>query len=218
MEFSKPRIDVGLSTDNIEPMLQFWQSEAGVPLDEVQSPREGHTQYRHDALGSWVKINHFVGPLANKPPCGYLELLIARDDQPRSLVDPDGNRVSIVTPGTHGVQQIGLRIGVRSLDDHRRLYHEAFGLPDEPYSGGAAFRAGESLLLIEERADAPIDASFGGKGWRLLTFQVKSVDIEFAAAIGAGCQSALAPVTHGPIRIALMRDPDGNMIELQTRN
>jgi lactoylglutathione lyase len=217
MDFMKPRIDVGLSTNNIEPMLRFWQGEAGVPLDHAQAIRDGHTQHRHDALGSWVKINHFTAPISDKPPSGYLELLIARDGPVRRLTDPDGNRVSLVPPGTHGVEQVALRIGVRDLERHARFYREGFELEDVPYANGSAFRAGESLLLLEERPDAPADATFEGKGWRLLTFQVTSVDQEYDRAMKAGAREILAPATRGPIRIALLRDPDGNTIELMRR-
>jgi lactoylglutathione lyase len=218
MNFMKPYIDVGLSTNDIEPVLRFWQGEAGVPLDNAQAIREGHTQHRHDALGSWVKINHFTAPIKERPPSGYLELLIAREGGDRTLTDPDGNRVSLVRPGTHGVRQVGLRIGVRNLEDHARFYRDGFGLAEEPYERGVAIRAGESLLMLEERDDAPADASFEGKGWRLLTFQVASVDEEHARAMAAGAREILAPATRGPIRIALLRDPDGNTIELMRRD
>ena len=35
MQLAKPRIDIGLSTNDLEPMLAFWQGEAGIPLDHV---------------------------------------------------------------------------------------------------------------------------------------------------------------------------------------
>jgi lactoylglutathione lyase len=199
-------------------MLRFWQGEAGTPLDHAQQIREGHTQHRHDALGSWVKINHFTTPIPEKPPSGYHEVLIASEGPLRSLVDPDGNRVSLVAAGTHGVRQIGLRMHVRSIAAHQRFFRDGFGLLEEPHAEGVAFRAGESLLLVEERPDAVADSSFEGKGWRLLTFQVQSVDEEFARAMSAGGQRIWAPITRGPIRIALLRDPDGNTIELMHRD
>lgn len=44
------------------------------------------------------------------------------------------------------------------------------------------------------------------------------MDAEHAAVVAAGGQEALAPVTLGTTaRISLVRDPDGNFIELSQR-
>jgi predicted enzyme related to lactoylglutathione lyase len=218
MDLAKPRLDIGLSTNKIQPVVAFWQNEAGVPFDHLLPIRKGQDQHRHDALGSVVKINHFTSPLKETPPSGYLELLIAREGKPRALSDPDGNKVSIVAPGTFGVRQIGVRLGVRDLEAHRRFYRDAFGFEEERYEPGAAFRAGESMLLLEQRADAPSDASFDGTGWRYITFQVFKVDTEHNRVLAAGGREAMPPTTLGEIaRISMVRDPDGNWIELSQR-
>jgi catechol 2,3-dioxygenase-like lactoylglutathione lyase family enzyme len=217
MQLAKPRIDIGLATNDLEPMLAFWQGEAGVPLDHVLPIRRGQDQHRHDVLGSVLKINHHVAPLPPNPPSGYRELLIAREGltAPRSLADPEGNRVSLVPPGHEGVGQIGVRIGVRDLGAHRRFYSEALGLPEER---PGVFRAGESLVLLEADPSAPADAQMQGPGWRYITFQVFKVDEEHAAVLAKGGREALAPVTLGTTaRISMVRDPDGNWIELSQR-
>jgi len=97
MDLAKPRIDFGLTTTNLEPMLRFWQDEVGLPLDHVLPIRRGHDQHRHDALGSVIKINHTEGPLPEGPPSGYRELLIAREGlaDPKPMIDPDGNRIEL---------------------------------------------------------------------------------------------------------------------------
>ena len=217
MKLAKPRIDVGLSTNSIQPLLAFWQGEAGARFDHVLPIRRGHHQHRHDVCGSVLKLNHHQAPLPAAAPCGYRELLIAREGlaEPRALADPEGNRVSLVPPGTEGVDQIGVRIAVRDLAAHRRFYGEALGLPEER---SGAFRAGESLVLLEESADAPADAQMQGSGWRYITFQVFRVDEEHAAVLARGGREALAPVTLGATaRISMVRDPDGNWIELSQR-
>lgn len=217
MQLAKPRLDIGLATNRLEPMLAFWQDEAGVPFDHLLPIRKGHDQHRHDALGSVLKINHHTAPLPENTPSGYLELLIARDGlaRPRSLADPDGNRVSLVPPGHDGVGQIGVRMGVRDLDVHRRFYGEALGLPEvRP----GMFQAGESLVLLEADPSAPTDAQMQGAGWRYITFQVFKVDDEHAAVLARGGREALAPLTLGSTaRISMVRDPDGNWIELSQR-
>ncbi|HEY4986529.1 MAG TPA: VOC family protein [Bradyrhizobium sp.] len=215
MKLAKPRVDIGLNTNNLEAMLAFWQGEAGVAFDHVLPIRRGMKQHRHDANGSVLKINAHHEPLPDTAPAGYTELLIAREGVTRSLHDPDGNAVTLVPPGTNGISQIGIRLKVRDLAAHRRFYAEALGLSEE---APGAFRAGETLLLLEQSTDAPSDAEMDGKGWRYITFQVFKTDDEYARILEHGGRAALAPTTLGTTaRIAMVRDPDGNWIEISRR-
>ena len=182
--------------------------------------RRGQNQHRHDALGSVVKINHHADPLPAAPPSGYRELIIAQPGRtaPLSLQDPDGNRVCLVPSGHDGVRQIGIRLAVRDLDAHRRFYRDALGLAEEARPSGAAFRAGETLLVLEQDRHASLDAGIRGKGWRYITFQVFRVDEVHAEVLAAGGREARAPVTLGTTaRISMVLDPDGNWIELSQR-
>ncbi|HEX7760163.1 MAG TPA: VOC family protein [Caulobacteraceae bacterium] len=220
MDLAKPQVDIGLSTNNIEPMLRFWQDQAGIPFDHLLPIRRGLNQHRHDALGSVLKINHHEAPLPDSPPCGYRELLVAREglSEPHALTDPEGNRVTLVPSGYQGVIQIGVRLAVRDLGVHRKFYGQALGLVEEPYAKGAAFRAGETIIFLEQADDAPSDAVMQGKGWRYITFQVFKVDAEHARVLECGGREAMAPVTLGTTaRISMVRDPDGNWIELSQR-
>lgn len=218
MQLAKPRMDVGLSSNNAEALLPYWQHDIGVPYDHLLKIKRGQQQHRHNVLGSVLKINSFLEPLPDADPSGYRELIIARGDKPQQFLDPDGNAVLLVKPGTFGVTQIGLCVVVRKLEAHRRFYREAFGFPEKPYAKGAAFQAGESMILLEEGDDAPGNAAYEGRGWRYITFQVFKVDEEHARVLHAGGREALAPVTLGQTaRISMVRDPDGNWIELSQR-
>ncbi len=221
MDLAKPRIDVGLATNALEPVLSFWQVEAGIPFDHLLKIRRGQDQHRHDANGSVLKINHHADLLPDTPPSGYRELIVARPGLTleRRLTDPDGARLVLVPPGMAGVSQIGVRMAVRSLEAHRAFYRDALGLPEEPTNAaGVAFRAGQSLILLDEARDAPVDAQMAGRGWRYITFQVFKVDEEHARVLVAGGREAVAPVTLGvTARISMVRDPDGNWIELSQR-
>jgi catechol 2,3-dioxygenase-like lactoylglutathione lyase family enzyme len=221
MDLAKPRMDFGLSTNNLGPMLAFWQGEVGLPFDHLLKIRRGQDQHRHDALGSVIKINHLAEPLPEGPPSGYRELYLAREGlaEPKPMVDPDGNKVTLVPPGWRGVGQIGVRLAVRSLAAHRRFYTEALGLTEAPWDGGAAFRAAESLLIVEESDDAPTPGvRTGGKGWGYITFQIFKVDQEHAFVLAHGGGEGLAPLTLGETaRISMVTDPDGNRIELSQR-
>jgi lactoylglutathione lyase len=217
MRLAKPQMDVGLSTNRIEPLLRFWQDEAGVAFDHVLRIRRGQDQHRHDIGGSVLKLNAHAEPLPNAPPSGYRELLIAREGlrERRRMADPDGNLVSLVGVGEDGVTQIAVRLAVRDLDAHRRFYGETLGLPE---ARPGAFQAGESLIILEPSVSAPADAQIRGTGWRYITFQVFEVDSEYAAALERGAHGAVEPVTLGTTaRIAMIRDPDGNWIELSQR-
>lgn len=220
MQLAKPRVDIGLNTNNIEPMLAFWQNEVGLPFDHVLPIQKGMKQHRHDALGSVVKINHYEAPLPDVPPSGYVELLIAREGliAAKAMSDPEGNKVTLLPPGTLGIRQIGIRLKVRDVAKHRKFYSDALGLDETSFENGAAFRAGETLLLLEQAADAPADATIQGKGWRYITFQVFKVDEEHPRILGHGGREAMKPTTLGTTaRISMVRDPDGNWIEISQR-
>lgn len=223
MKLAKPRIDIGFATNHAPAALAFWQNEIGLPFDHTQPIRRGYKQHRHDLCGSVLKINQVYEPLPDNPPSGYRELLIARDGITTALpmIDPEGNRVSLVPKGTYGIARIGIRLRVRDVEAHRRFYAEALGLlqgeaaaPD----GAMTFLAGDTVLIVEPAADAPHDATIEGRGWRYITFQVSEVDREHAHVLAHGGREARAPVTLGTTaRISMVRDPDGNWIELSQR-
>src|SRR4029079_16584610 len=118
-----------------------------------------------------LKINQLYEPLPDSPPSGYRELLIARDGigAPQPMTDPEGNRVSLVPKGMFGIERIGIRLGVRDVEAHRRFYMEALALPQGPSAAAVmTFLAGDTVLIVEAAADAPDDADFDGKGWRYI--------------------------------------------------
>jgi catechol 2,3-dioxygenase-like lactoylglutathione lyase family enzyme len=220
MQLAKNVIDVGLSTNNLEPMLRFWQQDVAVRFDHVLPVRRGQKQYRHDEQGSVIKLNHHEMPLPEAAPSGYRELMIAREglQKPRRMVDPDGNRVQLVPPGHEGVAQLAVSMGVRSLSEHRRFYGDILGFAEQSWSGGPAFRLGDSLLLLEEDGAATVDPVRQAAGWRYITLQIADIDAVHGELRSKGVREGLAPVTLGDVaRISMILDPDGNWIELSRR-
>ena len=220
MQLAKNVIDLGLSTNRLEPMLRFWQQDAGLRFDHVQPVRRGQKQYRHDALGSVIKLNHHFEPLPDAAPSGYRELVIAREGvkASRAMTDPDGNRVRLVPPGYDGVTQIAVAMAVRSLNAHRRFYGDVLGFAEQSWPNGAAFRLGESLVCLEEDTTATVDPVRGARGWRYITLQVADIDAVHQELRAKGVREGLAPVTLGEVaRISMILDPDGNWIELSRR-
>jgi catechol 2,3-dioxygenase-like lactoylglutathione lyase family enzyme len=220
MQLAKSVIDVGLSTNNLEPMLRFWQQDVATRFDHVLPIRRGQKQYRHDEQGSVIKLNHHVEPLPEAAPSGYRELIIARGglQTPRRMVDPDGNRVQLVPRGYDGVGQLGVVMGVRSLREHRKFFGDVLGFAEQSWSGGTAFRLGDSLLLLEEDGEATVDPVRQARGWRYITLQVADIDAVHGELRREGVREGLAPITLGDVaRISMILDPDGNWIELSRR-
>jgi catechol 2,3-dioxygenase-like lactoylglutathione lyase family enzyme len=213
MQLAKPVIDVGLSTNNLEPMLRFWQQDAGIRFDHVLPVRRGQKQYRHDEQGSVVKINHHLDSLPQAAPSGYRELVIGRESlrESQAMVDPDGNRVRLVPKGEDGVTQLAVAMGVRSLDEHRGFYGGILGFVEQSWSRGPAF------LLQEDRA-ATVDPVRQASGWRYITLQIADIDAVHDELRSKGEREGFAPVTLGDVaRISMILDPDGNWIELSRR-
>jgi catechol 2,3-dioxygenase-like lactoylglutathione lyase family enzyme len=220
MQLAKNVIDIGLSTNNLEPMLRFWQQDAAVRFDHVLPVRRGQKQYRHDEQGSVIKLNHHAEPLPEAAPSGYRELIIAREGlkTTRRMVDPDGNRVQLVPRGYDGVSQIAIAMGVRSLVAHQKFYGAVLGFAEQPWPNGAAFRLGDSLVLLEEDRAATVDPVRQARGWRYITLQVTDIDAVHDELRSKGVRERLAPVTLGDVaRISMILDPDGNWIELSRR-
>jgi hypothetical protein len=44
MELAKPQVDIGLSTNNLDGMLAFWQQTVGLRFDHALPVRRGQTQ------------------------------------------------------------------------------------------------------------------------------------------------------------------------------
>ena len=222
MNLSKPRVDIGLNTNNLDAMLEFWHGEVGLPFDHVLPIRRGVKQHRLDANGSVLKINHHEAPLPDRPPSGYDRLLIVRNDisKEKRLTDPDGNDVRLIPRfNSDGLAQIGIHLSVRDLAAHVKFYKEAFGMEfAREFTTDAGLQIGETAFWLDQSKNAPSDAGIEGKGFRYITFQVFKCDEEHARVLAHGGREAMAPTTLGTTaRISMVRDPDGNWIEISQR-
>ena len=217
MELAKDHIDVGLLTDRLDPMLDFWQRTVGLPFEETLPLGKGLRQHRHGMNGSVFKLNHAREPLPADPGTGYRELCIARRDvgRRRGLIDPDGNRVVLLPRGEDGVEGIAVHLAVRDEAAFHDFYGRALGLER---AGDRSYRCGDSLLAFAAERGAPSDPPWVGRGYRYLTIQVRDVDAEHAGVLERGGREGRPPITIGTLaRISFVRDPDGNWIELSQR-
>ena len=217
MDLAKQHIDLGLFTNNTEPMLRFWQEEVGLPFEETLPLGAGVRQHRHGMNGSVLKLNSVRDPMQPRPPAGYRALLIARDGitAPTELVDPDGNRIVLVPRGHDGVTGICVRLAVRDELAAQRFFSDALGLAP---AGANAYRCGDSLVTFAADASAVAVGPMTAQGYRYITVQVRDIDAEHAGIVARGGAEGRPPVTLGTTaRISFVRDPDGNWIEISQR-
>ncbi len=217
MRLAKNHIDIGLHTNRLQPMLQFWQETVGLPFEEVLALGGGSRQHRHGLNGSVFKLNEPREGLDPAPAGGYRELLIAREgiDAPLQLTDPDGNQVTIVPPGHEGVTGIGIRMAVRDEAAFHRFYRDQLGLEA---AGERAYRWGDTVMSFAASRDAIRAETMRAPGYRYITVQVWDVDGVHSDLTGRGVEELRTPVTLGGVaRISFIADPDGNAIEVSQR-
>ncbi len=217
MKLAKNFIDIGLQTNQRDPMLAFWQNEVGLPYEELLKVGGGTHQHRHTLNGSVFKLNHVREPLPADDPTGYTTLYIAREGTttPVDLEDPDGNRVVLVPPGHLGITHIGLQMKVSSLARFQQFYEDVLQIEA---LGDNAYRWGTTILFLDEDPTHQPVGQMRGLGYRYITVQVWKVDAEHAGVLARGGTEGRAPATLGSTaRISFITDPDNNWIEVSQR-
>lgn len=214
---SKPCLDIGYFTNRPRELLTFWRDEMGLVVEQPVPYNETLVQYRHALHDSVLKINTARANLPEGVPGGYRELYVARADvvAPRTLQDPDGNRVTLVPPGHRGITGVALRLGVRDVARARHFYGTVMAYPA---LGADCYAAGGSLLFLEHDAGAAPAGHWVNLGLRYVTLHVKRVDASFDAFVAAGAAIGERPYSIGRVaRISFVRDMDGNWIEVAQR-
>jgi lactoylglutathione lyase len=218
MRLAKPHIDIGLFTNNGEAMLRFWQDVVGLEFEETLAVGGGALQHRHAMNGSVFKLNVVRDPLpSDAAPSGYQELYIAQEGlaEHQSLVDPDGNRVTLVPLSEQWLHGIAVRLHVRDASEFHRFLGEAMQFEA---AGSHAYQCGDSIVLFDEVADLQPVGPMRAAGYRYLTVQVWDADAEYRGIIERGGGPGREPVTLGATaRFGFVRDPDGNWIEISQR-
>ena len=229
MDLAKQSVDVGIFTNNLEAMQEFYGKTIGLPFESVLPVGGGIKQYRYLANGSVIKLMHTTEPLSRRHPGGYETIMIASSTVkiPRFLPDPDHNNVELIPTGHDDVTQIEIRVGVNDPEVFANFYTKALGAT--PISDHR-FKVGDTIIAVFHQSEVKkppampfanaLEAVKGmaGLGIRYITLGVKDCDTSFTALKGAGATVALAPVNFGTVaRIAFVRDPDGNFIELAQR-
>ena len=217
MDLAKNHLDIGLFSTKRDEQLAFWQGPVGLPYDHMGKLGGGMQQHRHHVNGSILKMNHARGALPDSPPSGIVELLIAREgiDAPRHLIDPDGNRVTLVPRGCEGVEGIGIVLRVANRDATDRFYRHAMQF-DSPRQG--VYRCGDSLVIVGEEGKVERSTEWRAPGYRYMTVQIKDCVAEHAGILARGGEEGQpAKILGDTVRFSFVRDPDGNHIEVSQR-
>jgi len=229
-ELAKDALDVGLFTNNLEPMLEFWQRNVGLGFDHLLKVGGGVHQHRHDHAGSVFKLNSIRDTLAPAPANGLCRLWVALANQkePQEVSDPDGNAVVKVPVNHCGIEQWAIEVAVGSVAEFRTFYEQGLGLPREENAAfDCAVRCGRSLI-VGQVDDALAREAFAEShlrtaemrtlGYRYTTIQVRKVDAVHASVIASGALEGRPPATLGTTaRISFVRDLRGNWMELSQR-
>jgi predicted enzyme related to lactoylglutathione lyase len=212
---AKSLFDVALNTVDPEAHRAFWQGEINLPFNERLTIGKNAYQDRYDLGDAVLKVCSYP----SIPPTtlsGYRELIIARRGAGcREYITPDGGRVSLVEPGMFGVDHIGLRMVVRDRTAHQRFFEVALGFEADA-SGDVLI--GDGRLVLEERSDLPSDSGIVGTSWRCMTIQIYDLAAVHDRASMNGARVAVPPSRFGDLALySMIRDPDGNWIELSQR-
>lgn len=216
MKLAKPSLDVGLFTNNIEPMLRFYQDEVGLPFEELLPTGGGARQHRHGLNGSVLKINESREPVITGAPTGYSRLTIVteRVKAATDTTDPDGNQLRLLPPAG-AARWIEIDVSLADADAGRKYYAQALGFED---AGGDTFRCGTTLIHLVHRPQQPPTGDLRASGFRYLTVQVWDADAEYSHAVAHGGTGAMPPRTSGAVaRFGFVRDPGGNWLEISQR-
>lgn len=213
LELVKPALDVGLYTNRIDEVRTFYEASVGLTYNHLLKAGGGVHQHRVD-IGTVgvLKLNDARNELT-ETPTGYIGLAVV-GDSPRSLTDPDGLAVEVVTalPGDTVV-----RVTVASADpaEHRRWFVDGLGAS---VVDDGLYAIGETLVEVQEVADQPQAGPLMSRGFRYLTVQVADVVAEHDRLVGMGFTEAVKPVRLGEVAaISFVRDPGGNPLEISQR-
>ncbi len=118
---------------------------------------------------------------------------------------------------------IDLGIVIRDVEACRRFYGEELGFPFEGEMAMAGstmyrYRIGTTILKLVKPDQDPPEAPVGMRaqsGLRYFTISVNDLDAAVAALREQGHEFSVPPREIRPrVRIAILPDPDGNMVEL----
>ena len=153
MNLAKPYIDVGLYCRDREAVTAFWQQEVGLAFESLLKLGGGAQQWRHDLSGSILKINHQRDGLLDAVASGYDGIVVADEtvDEPVTMTDPEGNRVTLVQPGFEGIDQIAVEMAVADPALHATFMRRVLGCQE---ISSRHLKWGETSFYLSQKRDS----------------------------------------------------------------
>ena len=215
-KLSKDALDIGFFTANLDDTLAFWNKELGLLSDEPVPFNDGLRQFRLPFKNTIIKVNCSENKLA-KPPTGYSELYLAVENisSPKTIVNPDGELITLVPIGFKGIKETAIKVKVNNLKSHANFYENVMGFKRE---NDRTFQVGNCFLFLDEVEEKPFAGHWVNLGFRYLTLHVMKIDETFSGMVAAGAEVGEEPYAIGDIaKISFLKDPDGNWIEVAQR-
>jgi len=231
MELEKNSLDFGMFTNNPEAMHGFYSGQLGLKFEGTVPMGTKFKLSRYILNGSVLKLWHATDPLPPRAAAGFKSLTIAdpKATAQRTISDPDGNQLLFVPTGDNHVDQIEFQLGVSDVALSESFYGDVLGA--ERIAGGR-YRLGQTIVSLNADSGArrvkteplgnPLDAvaAMAGVGFRYLTIQVRDCAAEYQRLLAKDVNLGVAlTVGAGPLAaIFMVRDPDGNWVEILQRN
>ena len=230
MDLEKDSLDFGMFTNHPEAMHRFYTETLGLPFQGTVPMGPKFKLSRYTLNDSILKVWHAQDPLTPRAAAGFKTLVIAdpKASSTKTLTDPDGNRLELVPSGHDQVDQIEFRIGVSDPATFERFFSATIGAQR---IGNGRFRLGRTILSFSADSAAypvkaeplsdPMDAvaAMSGVGFRYLTLQVPDCKSEYERLMGKGINLGVALTAGGGpvVAVFMVRDPDGNWLEVLQR-
>ena len=207
MKLAKECVDVGLYTDQYEPMRAFYCDQLGLPYEELLKVGGGLHQHRLGLHGSVLKVNHSREPLA-EARTNYIGLELNGPDA-QNHRDPDGTQVTI----SPDVERIAVHWASSDRERLATMLRDGFDAVD---AGEHRLRVGTTTFVLHS-GGGPV-GPVRSRGFRYLTVQVWDVRAEHNQLLQLGWRESIAPVKLGETAyISFVVDPDGSPIEISQR-
>tara|TARA_B100000579_G_C22796982_1_gene837661 strand:+ start:783 stop:1466 length:684 start_codon:yes stop_codon:yes gene_type:complete len=213
---SKNVLDIGLFTANLDDTLAFWNKELGLSSEEPVPYNDGLRQFRLPFRNTIIKVNCSQKNLT-KPPTGYSELYLAVENisSPKTILNPDGELITLVPVGFKGIKETAIKVKVNNLKSHANFYENVMGFNRK---NDRTFQIGDCLLFLDEIEEERFAGHWVNLGFRYLTLHVMKIDETFSNMVAAGAEVGEEPYAIGDIaKISFLKDPDGNWIEVAQR-
>jgi len=230
MDLENKCLDFGLFTNHPEAMQNFYGGELGLTFQGTAPMGPKFKLSRYQLNGSVLKLWHATDPLAARASAGYKTLTVAdqKAGGPRTVSDPDGNKLTFVPSGHNQVDQIEFQVGVSDVALAERFYGEQLGA--ERIASGR-YRFGKTILTLSADPNAhrvktealgnPLEAlaAMAGVGFRYLTIQVRDCAAEYERLMAMDINRGVGLARPGGALVAvfMVRDPDGNWVEILQR-